>query len=157
MVAILPTLLGEDKELALILLPLNSLITDYKRKFTAMNIPYDIYDHRKTSINPYAKFLLISAEVSRSYKWPQFLASLTDKFDVFRLIFDEAQTPMISTDYRKVMTLLDQLRIIPIQLVLLTATCPPSSVGRMMELFGLEPASTVIFCGCTDRPELEYI
>ena len=27
----------------------------------------------------------------------------------------------------------------------------------MMELFGLEPASTVIFQGPTDRPELEYI
>lgn len=55
------------------------------------------------------------------------------------------------------MTLLDQLQIIPMQLVLLTATCPPSSEGRMMELFGLEPATTVIFHGHTDRPELEYI
>jgi hypothetical protein len=50
--AILPTLLGEDNELALIHFPLNSLITDYKCKFTAMDIPYDVYDHHKTHINP---------------------------------------------------------------------------------------------------------
>ena len=81
MVAILPTLLGEDNELALILFPLNSLITDYKRKFTAMNIPYDVYNHHKT-INPYAKFLFISADVTMSSKWPQFLANLKDTFDV---------------------------------------------------------------------------
>jgi len=144
MIALLPTLLGEHNELALILLPLNSLTTDYKCKLTAMDISYDVYNHHQTHINPSAKFLLISADVSMSSKWPQILAKLTDTYDVVQLIFDEAQTPMISIDYQKVMSLLDQLCIIPIHIVLLTGTCPPSSEGRLMELFGLEPASTVI-------------
>jgi ERCC4-related helicase len=157
MVALLPTLLGKNNELALIVLPLISLITDYKRKLDAMQIPYDIYSTDKAYINPHAKFLLISADVTMSLKWPQFLVTLTDKYDVTRLIFDESHIPMTSTDYRRVMSLLDQLRIIPMQIVLLTGTCPPSSEARMMELFGLEPASTVIFRGQTDRPELEYI
>jgi hypothetical protein len=157
MIAVLPTLLGADNELALILLPLNSLITDYKRKFTAMNIPFDVYDHHTTSITPGTKFLFISTDLTMSCNWPEFLAMLTDRYDVARLIFDESHIPMISTDYRKVMTILDQLRIIPMQIVLLTGTCPPSSEARMMELFGLEPATTVIFRGRTDRPELQYI
>lgn len=157
MIAVLPTLLGEDNELALVLLPLNSLITDYKRKFTAMKIPFDVYCPKKNHINPHAKFLLISADVTLSSKWPQFLAELAETFNVRRLIFDEAHIPMISTDYRQVMSLLDQIRIIPLQFVLLTGSCPPASEGRMMELFGMEPTSTAIFRGCTDRPELEYI
>jgi len=157
MVAILPTLLGEDNELALIVLPLNSLITDYKRKFDAMKIPYDVYSTNKTFIKPYAKFLLISADVTISSQWPQFLVMLADTYDISRLIFDESHIPTISTNYRRVMSLLDQLRILSMQIVLLTGTCPPSSEARMMELFGLQPASTVIFRGCTDRPELEYI
>jgi superfamily II DNA helicase RecQ len=157
MIAILPTLLGNSNELALVFLPLISLITDYKRRFDAMKIPYDTYPTKQTSINPYAKFLLISADVAMSPQWTEFLIGLTDRFDIRRLIFDESHIPMISTNYRKIMSRLDQLRIIPIQIVLLTGTCPPSSEARMMELFGLEPASTVIFRGCTDRPELEYI
>lgn len=157
MIAILPTLLGGSNELALIFLPLISLITDYKRRFDAMQIPYDSYPPKQTSINPNAKFLLISADVAMSPQWTEFIIGLTDQFDIRRLIFDESHIPMISTNYRRSMTRLDQLRIIPIQIVLLTATCPPSSEDRMMELFGLEPASTVIFRGRTDRPELEYI
>ena len=157
MIAILPTLLGADNELALIILPLISLVTDYKRKFMAMNIPFDIYDSQKTHIQHGAKFLFIPADVTRSSKWPEFLTNLADIYDLVRLIFDESHIPMISTDYRKVMTFLDELRIIPMQFVLLTATCPPSSEGRMMELFGLEQATTVIFRGRTDRPELQYI
>lgn len=157
MIAILPTLLGSSNELALIFLPLISLITDYKRRFDAMKIPYDSYPTKQTSINPYARFLLISADAAMSPQWTEFLIGLTDQFDIRRLIFDESHIPMISTNYRKSMSRLDQLRIIPIQIVLLTGTCPPSSEAHMMELFGLEPASTVIFRGRTDRPELEYI
>jgi superfamily II DNA helicase RecQ len=157
MVALLPTLLGKSNELSLIVLPLISLITDYKRKLDAMEISYDIYSPDKTYINSHAKFLLISADVTMSSKWPQFLTTLNDKYDISRLIFDESHIPMISTNYRRVMSLLDQLRIIPMQIVLLTGTCPPSSAPRMMELFGLKPASTVIFRGQTDRPELQYI
>ncbi|KDR69489.1 hypothetical protein GALMADRAFT_1352513 [Galerina marginata CBS 339.88] len=157
MIAMLPTLLGEDNELALILLPLNSLITDYKRKFTAMGIPFDVYCPHTPNIHPYAKFLLISADVTMAAKWPAYLAKLTDRFSVLRLIFDESQIPMISTDYRKVMSLLDQLRLIPMQIVLLTGTCPPSYEPRMMEIFGLQSPSTVIIRGRTDRPELQYI
>ncbi len=55
------------------------------------------------------------------------------------------------------MKYLNHLRILPFQIVLITATCPPSSLEYMMAFFGLEPASTVVFRGATDRPELEYI
>jgi len=157
MIAVLPMLLGKDNELALVLLPLNSLITDYKCKFTAMKIPYNVYCPEKNHINTNAKFLLISADVTLSSKWPQFLTNLAESFDIRWLIFDESHIPMISTDYQPVMSLLDQIRIIPLQFVLLTGTCPPASEGQMMELFGMESTSTVIFQGHTDRPELEDI
>lgn len=159
MVALLPTLLGKNNELALIFLPLISLMTDYKRKLDIMKIPYDIFSPEMIWVKPKTKFLLVSADVSMSPRWPIFLKSLTEteKYKVNRLIFDESHTAMISTDYRKVMTLLDQLRIIPMQFVLLTATCPPSSEKYMMELFGMKPTSTVILRGRTDRPELQYI
>jgi superfamily II DNA helicase RecQ len=157
MIGIIPTLLGNDNELAIIVLPLNSLITDYKRKFNNMNILYDTYPTDKHYFKPHSKFVLVSTDATMSSKWPEFLSTLSQTHDISRIIFDESHIPMISTNYRKVMSLLDQLRIHPAQMVLLTGTCPPSSEAKMMELFGLKPASTVIFRGQTDRPELEYI
>lgn len=65
MIALLPTLLADDanNELALILLPLNSLITDYKRKLKAMEIPFDTYPFgnkkKSLSIPNFSYFLLI--------------------------------------------------------------------------------------------------
>lgn len=47
-----------------------------------MDIPYDTYNHHKTHIKPDAKFLFISADVSMSSKWPEFLANLADTYDV---------------------------------------------------------------------------
>ncbi len=157
MIALLPTFLGKKNELALLFLPLNSLISDYKRKFTKMQIPYDVFTPDKTCIKPQSKFLIVSPDHAQSPKWKQLLVSLTDLYDISRLIFDESHIPITSVDYRKVMNFLNQLRIIPMQMVLITATCPPSSLDYMMTLFGLEKESTVIFRGPTDRPELEYI
>ena len=138
MIGIIPTLLGKDDELAIIVLPLNSLITDYKCKFTAMKIPFDVYPIEKHYFMPYSKFLLISADVTLSSKWPQFLNDLSHLFDISRIISDKSHIPTILTDYRRVMSLLDQLHICQMQIVLLTRTCPPSSEAQI-------------------RPELEYI
>ena len=157
MIALLPTLLGGDNELGLLFLPLSSLLTDYKRKLNSMGICYDVFTQDKTHIKPNTRFLLISPEHARSPKWTALLVSLTDSFDVSRLVFDESHIPVTSADYRPVMNYLNQLRILPFQIVLITATCPPSSLEYMMTFFGLEPASTVVFRGATDRPELEYI
>lgn len=157
MIALLPTLLGKDNELGLIVLPLNSLITDYKRKLNKMGIVYDVFAPGKTHINAQAKFLLVSPDHAQSAKWTEFLVSLTDSHYISRLMFDESHVPVTSVNYRKVMLCLDQLRIVAMQIVLITATCPPPTEAYMMSLFGLDPASTVIFRGQTDRPELEYI
>ena len=157
MIALLPTLIGGRNELALLFLPLNSLISDYKRKFNKMQIPYDIFTPGQTFIKPQSKFLIVSPDHAQSAKWKQLLVSLTDLYNISRLIFDESHIPITSVDYRKVMHFLNQLRIIPMQMVLITATCPPSSLDFMMTLFGLEKGSTVVFRGPTDRPELEYV
>lgn len=160
MIALLPTLLADDanNELALILLPLNSLITDYKRKLKAMEIPFDTYPFgNKKKISVYSKFLLLSVDSATSKQWPELIHSLKEQFHICRLIIDEAHIPLISTDYRKIMEFLHLLRIIPMQLVLLTATSPPSHLSQLLKLFGMEQSSTAIIRGLTDRPELEYI
>ncbi|KAF8957928.1 hypothetical protein BDZ97DRAFT_1924184 [Flammula alnicola] len=157
MVAILPTLMGKDKEIAIIVLPLVSLITDYKRKFDAMQLPYDHYITGKKYVRPDARFILVSIDLMVFPSWIEYLAKLDEDYDVARLILDESHIPMTSIDYRNVMKSLDQIRTLSMQIVLLTGTCPPSSQDQMMAMLGLQPASTVIFRGPTDRPELQYI
>ncbi len=59
MIALLPTLLGSDNELALLFLPLNSLATDYKRKLNSMEYVMMFFTPDKTYIKPNTQFLLI--------------------------------------------------------------------------------------------------
>lgn len=73
-----------------------------------------------------------------------------------RLYFDEAHLTLIADDYRPVLINPDKLRSHPMQMILLTATCPIAAEAGLCTKFGFQ-SNNVIIRGPTDRPELEYI
>jgi hypothetical protein len=154
MVAIIPTLL--DGNVSVIVLPLTSLITDYKRKFNSMKIKYDHYTTSTKALQQDVHFIFISADVAKYTSWTQCLTDLNDHHRVTRLFFDEAHLPLLGQDFRTALTHLYALRVLPMQFVLLTGTAPPSSEQALLKIFGLPSTNTLILRGPTNRPELCY-
>jgi superfamily II DNA helicase RecQ len=154
MVAIIPTLI--DGNVSVIVLPLNSLITDYKRKFDTMGIKYDHYTSSTRTLRQDVHFIFVSADMAKTASWKQCILDLNDHVEVTRLFFDEAHLPLLNHDFRAALNHLSDLRVLPMQFILLTGTAPPSSEKELYKIFGLISSNTITLRGPTDRPELYY-
>ena len=64
MVAIIPTLM--DQDVSILVLPLNSFIMDYKRKFAQMGLQYDHYTSEIRSLCTDVHFILVSADMAQT-------------------------------------------------------------------------------------------
>ena len=154
MVAIIPTLM--DQDVSILVLPLNSLITDYKRKFAQMGLQYDHYTSQTQSLRTDVHFIIVSADMAQTARWTECLMDLNSKVDVTRLIFDEAHLVLTGSDFRNSLTHVNDLRKLSMQFVLLSGTAPPSAESALCAAFGLG-SNKIILRGPTDRPELCYI
>lgn len=153
MVAIIPTLI--DGDVSVIVLPLNSLITDYKRKFDSMGIKYDHYTSDTIALRQDVHFIFVSADMAKTSSWKQCILNLNDHVDVTRLFFDEAHLPLLNHDFRGALNNLSDLRVLSMQFVLLTGTAPPSSEKALYKIFGFS-SNAITLRSHTDRPELFY-
>ncbi|KAI5980627.1 P-loop containing nucleoside triphosphate hydrolase protein, partial [Pisolithus albus] len=124
MLAIIPALLN-PLEGIVVTLPLKSLMDDWKRRLTDLGIPYQEYTHGplKTDTN----VILVSADRSMLPGWTQALAEVNEVMKVTRLVFDEAHLTLASQNFRPSMRRAAELRILPMQIILLSGTVPPSS------------------------------
>ncbi len=154
MVALIPTLL--DQDVSILVLPLNSLITDYKRKFAQMNLRYDHYTSQTRSLRTDVNFIIVSADMAQTTRWTECLMDLNDKVEVTRLFFDEAHLALVGSDFRESLTHVDGLRKLSMQFILLSGTIPPAAENALCTAFGLG-SNRIILRGPTDRPELCYI
>jgi superfamily II DNA helicase RecQ len=154
MLAILPAIMEIDKAVVVVL-PLKSLMTDWERKLKAMGVPFQVYNHSH-SLSTNINLILVSADKARFKTWRQYLAELNEILPVSRMIFDEAHLALLSEDFRMSMQDLHELRQFSMQLVLLSATIPPSSIAALKATFGLL-STTIEIKESSNRPELEYI
>ena len=158
MLAIVPSMI-EDAMVTILVLPLNSLIMDYQRRLTQMKVPYQLYgegDNEEDQLDITKNLVLVSADKAQTSGWRSALANLGQKKTVARLVFDEAHIPMIAKDYRKSLDNIYQVRSLPMQLVLLSATLPPTFIPELMDSYHLLPNTTIIRQSA-NRPELIYI
>lgn len=145
----------EHEEAVVVVLPLRSLMTDWERKLIAMKVPFQVYDPTKPLKNT-INLIMVSADKARFKTWRQHLAELDAVLPVTRMVFDEAHLPLLSNDFRESMRDMLELRQFPMQMVLLSATVPPSSIPTLKSMFGLTPNAREIRQSI-NRPELEYI
>ena len=134
MVALIPFFL--EKDLAtIIVLPLKSLITDYKRKLDSMQIEYEHYGGSTRRLSGDQRLILLSTDVARQKHWKEALAYFhTTYYTVACLIFDEDYYILTSSNFH------DSLRDVYEESAIRTA-------------FSLMD-STIVICTPTQRPEL---
>ncbi|KAG5335205.1 hypothetical protein C0989_001870 [Termitomyces sp. Mn162] len=156
MLAIIPALI-EGGQVTVVILPLKSLISDYKRKLKQMKIPFEHYTGAEEEIiTGNHALILVSADRSRTPGWRQTVARIHNTKKVNRFIFDEGQLALTDNDFRPALQHLEDVRTIPVQLVVLSATIPIASEKALAKAFGLTHDWIGIRMS-TDRPELEYI
>ena len=159
--SILPTIL-EPEKCVVVILPLRSLLWDYKRKLDAINIPYQTWAMEGTkasNANPLSSsvnLILVLVEQAKKREFRTALINLNDILPVSRIVIDEPQYALTATDYRDALKHMNEIRTVSAQLILLSATIPPTSTSTIRTLYGLDPFTTVVRTS-TIRPEVEYI
>lgn len=154
MLAIIPSIM-EEATATVLVLPLNSLIMDYQRRLTQMRVSYQLYGE-DSQLDVTKNLILVSADKAQTRGWRSALSILNQKKTVARLVFDEAHIPMIAKDYRKSLENIHQVRSLPMQLVLLSATLPPTFIPELISSYNLLPNTTIVRQS-TNRPELIYV
>ncbi|KAG6382208.1 hypothetical protein JVT61DRAFT_861 [Boletus reticuloceps] len=153
MLAIIPSLLEVNKTTVLVL-PLNALIMDYERRLQKMHVPYQIYEPSK-DLNLRDNLMIVSADKSQSTHWRGALASHAHRKTVARIVVDEAHIPLTAKGYRECLQHFSSVRSEPVQLVLLSATLPPSFMPTLRETYKLVTDTSIHRQG-TNRRELKF-
>lgn len=156
MLLVVPPLL-EKKRITVGIVPLNSLLLDYSRKFDSQHIPYEVFHSRRSpKLTGQHNLVLVTVDQARTSQWKQEAAALNQRVPIARIVFDEAHYAITDQDFRGVLDDVHDLRQFPVQMVVLSATIPPKSEDTIKQAFGLMNNALVIRTP-TRRPELEYV
>ncbi|KAF8875528.1 hypothetical protein BD779DRAFT_1678226 [Infundibulicybe gibba] len=156
MLALIPALMERDM-ITIIVLPLRSLLADYKRKLEEMNMGYEHFDGPSTEyLSGQHNIILVSADMARLDHWRQCLAEVDKRRRVARLVFDEGHFSFTSNNFRPVLNRLYELRSLEMQMVIMSGTIPPQAEDTVKKTFGLGENTKVIRAS-SDRRELKYI
>ncbi|KAG6815522.1 hypothetical protein H0H87_000973 [Tephrocybe sp. NHM501043] len=157
MLAVIPSLL-EGQRVTVVILPLKSLMSDYKRKLVNMGVRFEVYTEQpNNTVSGKYGLVLISADKARWPDWRQTIEKIHMNRTVSRIIFDEAQFALTSDDFRTALKYVCEVRPIGVQLCIMSGTVPPRSEEALLKTFGIVPSSRAIIRMGTDRPELQYI
>ncbi len=154
-VTLIPTLM--DGDVTVYILPLNSLIMDYKRRLDDMKIAYDHFTGTNPQLRQDVSIILVSVDRAVTNHWKHCITNLNDKRAVTRLVLDEAHIALSAHDYRNVFKMLAYLRCLGFQIILLSGSIPPVATQHIRDIFRLHPIQSIVLRMPTDRPELEYI
>ena len=147
----------EKNKITAVLCPLKSLMTDWARRLTAMNIAFEIFSRHKPTITGQAPIVLVSLDATvRSY-WRRAVTELRSDFVLNRMVVDEAHLLLTEATYRDVMHHVKELREHRFQMVLLSATIPPTSIASLRSQANLAKGLlTHVIRASSNRPELSF-
>lgn len=156
MLAFIPPLI-EKSRVTVVVLPLKSLASDYQRRLEKIGLNYELYTSAKDGhLHGSSNLVLVSADMAKTTHWQKALGELNIRKPVVRLIFDEAHLAITANDFRTCLQNMEDLRLFPMQIVLLSGTVPKPMEDELKDAFGLLDNAQV-FRTSTDRPELQYI
>lgn len=157
LVALIPALLRSG--VTVFVFHLLVILQDWQRRLRRMEVAYQTYDSAESSkddIPPGTKIILTTINQSQTPHWSRYIKSVHArgrKVEMF--VIDEAHAPLTNANFRRELSLAWRVRILPVPLLLLSATIPPSLETTVGSLWGLTDPPTVIR-ESTDRPELQY-
>lgn len=158
-VAILLSAILEPKHVSVVILPLKSVVHDYTLRLTRMGVAHQVWteaEHSNRPLDTNKNLVIVIMDQARKDSFRSALIELNRAIPIRRIFVDEPQYALTSSGFRPVYNNLEELRIMPVQLVLLSATVPPASVAAISSAYALDSAPTIIRTS-TIRPEIEYV
>lgn len=165
-VAVLPTGAGksaivttlsflEPGSITVVLCPLKSLIFDWRRRLSELKHKYEVFNPQTPKLTGQCPIVLASLDQSVSHAFSQAIKTLPLGISLRRYVIDEAHLIITESSYRSVMQLVPELRTVPAQMMVLSATLPPTSVPTLKERCLLMENTTVVRAS-SNRPELYF-
>ena len=153
MIALIPALM-EANTTTVLVCPLRSLMTDYRRRFDNLRVPYQVYDGGP--LRGPANLVIVSADSIKLPDWRHHLSNLHDKRPVARFVFDEAHIPLTDVSYRQTLSNIYEMRaFLPVQVGLLSGSIPVHAESLLRKTFGLTEDCVLLRASC-NRPEIQY-
>lgn len=147
----------EKLKVTAVLCPLRSLFSDWKRRLDRLQFSYEIFSPLTGTISGQAPILLVSLDSITSASWQQAVASMRPEVTLNRYVIDEAHMILTEASYRDIMTRVKELRFVPAQLMLLSATIPPKSLPDLRKEANLAAGSnTRVIRASSNRPEMRF-
>ena len=157
MLPLIPAIL-EHNLVTVLILPLKSLIIDYKRKLDQMGVPYLHYNGRDTPRGHCsANLVIVSVDMAREDHWIQWIAELDTNKHIQRFCFDEGHYPLTDANFRSSVRNIYTVRSLARQLVVFSGTISPACEPAIKEMFMLHDDLVVFRSPSTNRPELQLI
>ncbi|KAL1674427.1 hypothetical protein EV122DRAFT_181637, partial [Schizophyllum commune] len=118
-----------DPGVTIIMIPLKALVEDWIRRLIEWKIPYEYFSDSSTGeIKGKAKIIIVSLDVAQFPAWISKLrAAASGGLQIMRIVVDEAHL-IFSSDFRPCMKRINEIRFVNAQVVLSSATLPPSTI-----------------------------
>ncbi|RPD67669.1 hypothetical protein L226DRAFT_577055 [Lentinus tigrinus ALCF2SS1-7] len=147
----------ESNKITAVFLPLRSLLSDWKRRLTLLDYPFEVYNPSRPHLSGQTPIVLVSLDAAGGTSWQQAVTSLRSDVRLNRMVFDEAHLVLTEGSYRGIMNQVKELRIAHVQFVLLSATIPPISISHLATSFTLATGdNTQVIRTVSNRPELSF-
>lgn len=151
----LPIHMEDSNHCSILIEPLVALVNDMKSRASTLGIRTGTWENRKDTTN--LQLLILSAEHLRHPDFPSLINTLQSSNRLTRLIFDEAHLGLLCQDFRPslrfIKTSLSKTSI-QCPIILLTATCPPSSQSSLISHFGI--TDIIVHRSTTVRKNLHF-
>ncbi|KAJ7239911.1 hypothetical protein C8J57DRAFT_1193345 [Mycena rebaudengoi] len=137
-----------------IVLPLKSLMDDWERRLQGFGIPYERWmGAERPYLDGCHNLILVSSDMAAMKSFKTAISELNAQRPVNRWVFDEVQHYYMDEDFRAP-AFQDpfELRRFDTQVVLMSATAPPSARAYLAEKFFL--VNPLCISNTSDRPEL---
>jgi len=156
MIPLIAAMLDKNKT-TVIVLPLKSLMDDYKFKLDRMKVPFEQFTGAPR-LRGVANIILVSVDMFQFPTWRQAAGELHIRKPIHRSCLDECHFAFTDNNFRQsALGNLYELRMFECtQLIVMSATVAEASVPHLIDLFELTD-NVATFRTPTTRPEIRYV
>ena len=153
---LLPSFAAKDGT-TVVIVPLVSLQKDMVRRCKNMGISAVIWDAYQICVHSTLVFVTPESAVTKAFL--QYMTTLLYSHKLDRIVIDECHTVLSgSDDFRpKLQAIREIVRFTGVQLLLLTATLPPSQEKLLFDTLGIPSERVTVYRDATTRSNIRYI
>jgi superfamily II DNA helicase RecQ len=135
------------------LLPLVAMHIQYRHAAQSFQLIAESWNNNTSSLAP-ALVILATIDYATHEQFKAYVRVLVQKKLLARIVIDEAHLILTHADFRPVMNVLQWLASIPVPIVIMTATLPPTLEKSLLNKIGITTARVVR--APTSRPNISF-